>query len=356
MNQPLSLSGGNLSLRAERRTSLFGWAASGLVHGLALMAALSLFEGVRLSPQPPTFRWDVSLVQQTSDTQSVAAKPRTLSTPQSATSAAMVPLRTNAKPMPAHQIQQSRQSAHETVHAEPTIHRVVQERVERQQSVMPTSTPIRRAMTSERQATVQDDRRTEAVEPFTEPAQSLGQEPIQSVERKVVRTSQGRETAITQDSALTSRPIVSSATPAFTRQVVRTGEGPAQSERSLAVHGHAVARAVVSRTDGVSAQPSARSTGPDYGWLANTLWRRVQALKRYPAKAAADRLQGEVVLTALVRANGEIVEIRIAGSSGSSLLDEAAVEAVRNASPLALANPMAHAHVSIEVPIAYHVE
>ncbi len=356
MIQPLSLSGGDLSLRAERRTSLFGWATSGLVHGLALMAALSLSDGVRLSAQTTAFRWDVSLVQQTSDTQSAAAKPRTLSATQPATSAATVPLRTNAKPMPAHQIQQSRQSAHETVHVQPTIHRVVQERVERQQSVMPTSTPTRREMPSERQETVQNDRRVEAVEPVTEPAQSLGQGPIQSVERTVVRTSQGRETAITRDSALASRPIVSSATPTFTRQIVRTGEGPAQSERSIAVHGQAVARAAVSRADGVSAQPSAISTGADYGWLADTLWRRVQALKRYPAKAAADRLEGEVVLIALVKANGEIVEIRIAGSSGSSLLDKAAVEAVRNASPLALAKPMTHAHVSIEVPIAYHVE
>ncbi len=356
MIQPLSVSEGDLSLRSERRTSLIGWAASGLVHGLALMAALSLFEGLHLSPQPPAFRWDVSLVQRVSETQQVEAKPRTLSATQPATSAATVPLRTNTKPMPVQRMQPISPSMREAVQAAPTIHRAVQEHAERRQSVMPASMPIRRDMTSESHATVQGDRPVEAVEPLTALAQSRGQEPIQSVEQKVVPAAQGWVTAVTRDSALASRPIVSTAAPAFTRQVVQTGEGPAKSKRSITVQGQAVARTVVSQADGVSAQPSAISTGSDYGWLADTLWRRVQAFKRYPAKAAADRLEGEVVLVALVKANGEIGEIRIAGSSGSSLLDEAAVEAVRNASPLALAKPMAHAHVSIEVPIAYHVE
>ncbi len=342
----------------DRGQTALGWSFSLLVHGLMVATAIVLSGRGPLQPPANPFRWNVALVQPsaeatpTPDQQHHRAK---LASPTHATPATHLATETTrSRPMPI----ASTPMREATQVVAQMVHRVIQERVQRQPDAMPASTPTRRDMPSERQATVQKDRRIEAVEPVTEPAQSLGQGPIPSVERTVVRTSQGqgRETAVTRDSALTSRLMVSSGTPAFTRQVVRTGEGPAQSERSIADRGQAVARAVVSQADGVSAQTSAISTGPDYGWLADTLWRRVQALKRYPIKAASARLEGHVVLVALVKANGEIAEIQVADSSGSPLLDEAAVEAVRNASPLILARPLAHAQVSVEVPISYHFE
>ena len=85
-------------------------------------------------------------------------------------------------------------------------------------------------------------------------------------------------------------------------------------------------------------------------------WRRRygNACKRYPLKAAADRVTGQVLVAAVVQADGAIAEVRITESSGFPLLDEAAVEAVRNASPLALLRSLDHAQVSVEIPITYH--
>lgn len=139
------------------------------------------------------------------------------------------------------------------------------------------------------------------------------------------------------------------------RQLVQTSEGTEPHEGATSLLGRAVARAIVSRaaTDSFSQEVSKDS---DYGWLAETLWKRVQTLKRYPLKAVADRLEGEVLLAAVVQADGTIAEVRVMESSGFPLLDQAAVEAVRSASPLALVRPLDHARVSVEVPIAYHVQ
>ncbi len=92
----------------------------------------------------------------------------------------------------------------------------------------------------------------------------------------------------------------------------------------------------------------------DYSWLATTLWKRVQALKRYPLQAVEDRAEGDVLLAAVVHSTGEITDIKVIESSGYLLLDQAAVEAVRKASPLTLFRPLDHDQVAVEIPISFH--
>ena len=50
---------------------------------------------------------------------------------------------------------------------------------------------------------------------------------------------------------------------------------------------------------------------------------------RYPADARHQGLEGVVVLSVLVRSDGRVEEARVAASSGTSVLDEAALAAVR---------------------------
>jgi TonB family protein len=50
---------------------------------------------------------------------------------------------------------------------------------------------------------------------------------------------------------------------------------------------------------------------------------------RYPMLARERRLEGVVVLTVLVRADGRVEDVRVASSSGADVLDEAALTAVR---------------------------
>lgn len=371
------MSSGTVLPPSESQKIALGWACSFMLHGLALMVVVSWLTGLRLPPQREPFRWEVALVQHKAETQPATAertippKPRSRSTGaavsnlQNLTTQPIIaeqrtpsrPLPTSAtvpqprhatvQPIQAQAIQQRRESTPETTRAESTIPQIVQARVERVQSVMSPAAPVHRTVVSERAAAVDDDRRVDVVEHAVHAGQPLTRESAPATE--------AAETAVTQQATLPAGPMASPGTPALTRRIVQAGGGTTPTERPTTVHGRSVAREVISRSDGAS-PPRTISTEPDYGWLAESLWRRVQALKRYPAKAAADRLEGEILLAALVRANGEIVDVRIAESSGSPLLDEAAVETVRKASPLALTKPLTRAQVSIEVPIAYYVE
>lgn len=61
-------------------------------------------------------------------------------------------------------------------------------------------------------------------------------------------------------------------------------------------------------------------------------------------------LESQVIHTT----DGAIAEIHVTESSGYPLPDQAAIEAVRNTSPLTLRRPLNHARVSVEIPIARH--
>jgi len=57
---------------------------------------------------------------------------------------------------------------------------------------------------------------------------------------------------------------------------------------------------------------------------------RKTPLPPYPAAARAQRLEGLVVLSVLVGANGRVVDVSVASSSGHAVLDQAAAGAVKN--------------------------
>ena len=56
---------------------------------------------------------------------------------------------------------------------------------------------------------------------------------------------------------------------------------------------------------------------------------RKTPLPAYPAAARAERLEGLVVLAVLVGANGRVVDVSVASSSGHTVLDQAAASAVK---------------------------
>lgn len=98
---------------------------------------------------------------------------------------------------------------------------------------------------------------------------------------------------------------------------------------------------------------SGPATKADYGWLADTLRRRVAEVKRYPPAARMNHWEGKVILHAVINEEGHLADIRIHESSGHEVLDEAAIEAVRHVCPLALKHPLGRAQVAIRIPINY---
>lgn len=97
-------------------------------------------------------------------------------------------------------------------------------------------------------------------------------------------------------------------------------------------------------------------TQADFGWLSASLWQRIEKLKRYPTLARSRRWEGKVVLEAVIREDGAILECQVAESSGHGILDQDAMAVLRRASPLSLAHPLGQAQITILVPIAYRLD
>jgi len=92
----------------------------------------------------------------------------------------------------------------------------------------------------------------------------------------------------------------------------------------------------------------------DYGWLTDLMAKWSQDLdKPYPTMLRTDGIQGKVTVAALLHDDGTLSHIRVAKSSGNSLLDQAAVEAVKNGPPLTLSHPMERPSILVKIPIVY---
>ncbi len=93
----------------------------------------------------------------------------------------------------------------------------------------------------------------------------------------------------------------------------------------------------------------------DHSWLAESLWRRVAELKRYPHSARINGEEGKVIIKAVIRSDGQLADVFVQKSSGHSALDAAAVEAVRLACPLHMKHAIGKSHIVVSLPIVYNL-
>ena len=101
----------------------------------------------------------------------------------------------------------------------------------------------------------------------------------------------------------------------------------------------------------------AQAPGPeaklDNRWLAESLWRRVAELKRYPNSARMNGQEGKVILKAVIRSDGYLADVSVQKSSGYSVLDAAAIEAVKLACPLYMQHAIGKPQIVVSLPIVY---
>lgn len=95
---------------------------------------------------------------------------------------------------------------------------------------------------------------------------------------------------------------------------------------------------------------------PDYAWLSETIMRRVEELKSYPAEARLDRAEGKVVLKAVIRSDGSIERLEIVHSSGHQSLDRAAVDLLNLAAPFHFPRPLEKPQMTVRIPMSYRIE
>jgi len=282
-----------------------GWVVSALFHGLALTVALGLMAQVKPVMPKEVFTWDVALVE-----------PQRI---QETRQAEITPNQEPAKPTPRPAAPAPRQpqvvtQEVQTREVTPVVQREIRQVVE-------TNQPI------QQMAAVQT--RTEAVTPVREQQPAEVQQTTQAVVESMAPVVQ--QEGVTAEPAMTAAPSTAAASDAKPAESVAQETAPQV--------------AMVTRPT-----PAVKA---DYGWLAESLRRRLAELKRYPSAARLNGWEGKVVLRAVIRADGHLSEVKVHRSSGYEALDNAAMEAIRLVCPLHMTNAMGAAEIAVYVPMVY---
>jgi TonB family protein len=99
------------------------------------------------------------------------------------------------------------------------------------------------------------------------------------------------------------------------------------------------------------------SAKADYGWLTDLMARWIEDLnKRYPATLRAEGVEGKVLLTAILRDDGLLSDVRVVKGSGNATLDEVALEDVRNGPLIPLSRPLERAQMPVKFSIIYDLK
>ncbi len=343
-----------------------GWITSLILHGTLAVGAFIFAQQIRLAPEPPPFKWNVAMV--TPEQQSMLA-PSPASSPDHAPSATKQPTPT-AQPH-TQSVQPVSPSRPEPVKVEPVqpptpivSSSVPPSQPEQQPAVMKPAPPLQTvtahptptiqsplvpdvpapSATIEKMNPVPQERTaTRPVDPAPEPTSTetapttARQEAIRHVEASPA-THETFAPAPTP-SAVSEPAVAETSNPSVTRNP--TSEAVSTSAPQVAA---------------LAPSPSAAPARLDYGWLSDTILRRVEELKRYPAEARLDRAEGKVVLKAVIRADGSVDDVEVYQSSGYRSLDQAAIELMKRAAPFQLPRPLGKAKMTVKIPMSYRLE
>jgi len=290
-------------------------ACSVVLHAAALAGGMALVAGLELAPQPEPFRWEVSVVGQ--------GAPSTSSARLNSSPAAE---REPAEPPP------------------PALTRKTQPAQSQMAKAVQQEPPTRHPPLRDSEQKRPEEEAVKAL-PSESPAESLSQ-----ASRPVAQAAPAPESA---PAIPPSEPLVASRSP------IEAPSSPAQvpsSDLRQDTPAEAASPPVTeSSASNVSVQTGPTGS-PDYGWIADALWKRIEQLKRYPHQARLNRLEGKVILRAVIKADGQLVDLEVAKSSGHSVLDHDAMEVLRRASPLPLTRPLGKPQMVVQIPISYKLD
>jgi protein TonB len=270
-------------------------------------AAILLVKQIQLAPQDEPFKWDVAMVSPAQSVQPTAS-------PSSQAPAPSVPSTTS---VPSPHVQQ-------TAPAE---------------TLPSTQPPAQQTAPSISERTV-----TPVV---TESPAPTPPQPAEPIRHEILAPTVAEATSIVKpDEAQTAIPSESDAqaTPSSAESAI-LGQ-TAQSDQAAAP----------TQMAAISQAVSNAPTKLSYGWLSETISRRVEKFMHYPDSARMYRAEGKVVVKAVINEDGSISEVEIFRSSGHSSLDKAAIETLRQAGPFHLPHPLGKPHKTITIPMYYHFD
>lgn len=292
--------------RQEARGPLWhGWFGSIALHGLLFLSLLPLFRQSLITVPQERFHWDVSLVQSapTADEpiQTVHATKPTVSN--------------HSKPMPPpdHRV---RSNQHLASYAEGLTSRVP--RTEAPATPEPAaSTPI---------ADEHPDKPTMTAA-LDEPAPNLFQTnapPLQHAEPPIGSTPQ---------------------TPPLQETQAATFGGENAAPTTIAQPSSSPA--TVREASVVSA------ARPDYGWLQQAIFHRLEELKRSSRPSLDESRLLKVLVKAVVSREGTLLDAAVVKSSGLDHIDQEAMALVQRAFPMQLDRPLDRQQIAMRIPITY---
>jgi periplasmic protein TonB len=287
----------------ENRFFLPSWGISLTLHGFAVGLAVMFATQVKPLLSEEVFQWDVALVEATKPNPATEHVESVVPPPQPTAKATppvpkiLQPVRTTAQP------------------AEPPRPTI--------EAVRPIEQKVERPQVHQEQV---EQSIAEVAEPKSEPvAVAASLEPVES-------------------QPIQPEPVASAS--------------PSPSETPVPQEAPALVSSQDSPVDAAPVQV-ARAVGPtveaklDHQWLAESLWRRVAELKRYPNSARMNGQEGKVILKAVIRSDGQLADVFVLKSSGYAALDMAAMEAVKLACPLHMKHAIGKPQIVVSLPIVY---
>ena len=327
-----ALSGKKLQIQA--------WSVSVATHSLVVGMAVVFMAQIQPIPMKDVFKWEVSLVEPvpleaTAEPEKLAPPSRT---PKPQSEAA-------AKGAPGPQVTTRQVETVETVEKPTVVQRAVQQVVETAKPIEDTVKPIERVVAAQKPETVMSE---QSVVKQAQPQERSVEGSLPAVTTQEAVATPSAQPVIAQGPVVASTPSETSKimTPVIgTQSVVAPPQGVVGSTPAVET---AEAPAQVART-----APQTSEVRADYRWLGESLWHRVAELKRYPRSARLNGLEGRVLLRAVIRADGHLAEVSVITSSGHTVLDDAAVEAVRLACPLHMKHELGKPQIVVNLPIVF---
>jgi protein TonB len=181
---------------------------------------------------------------------------------------------------------------------------------------------------------------------LTEVPAAVSQELVEETRSTVVEHMPMSKQSVT----MVETPVAESVPTRVEREIIEATSSIQPSSRTPAVTAPVQGAAIQ------NAPPQAIfSTKADYTWLIEDLWSRVEQFKRYPYIARTNRWEGMVVLQAVINNEGQLLDLKVAESSGYLVLDQDAMDVMRKSCPLHLKHPLGKPHVVVDVPINYKI-
>jgi len=320
----------------EHSFSIPAWGVSLALHGAVVWLAVLFTAQVKPVLVEEIFKWDVAFVEpvksdSTSEpmAQPASAPAEQVSPPLQAPRAAA---RRSVEPPPDTVMQRvAPQQTVQMVHPEAPPPNPVEQREEPVPAVKPVQeTPAEPV-----------EQIVEAPKPQPEPATPLREaDPVPPAD-PVIGHAQPTE-------AVESRPMETPAKPSAPEPLISSA--PAEPAAAVPSPPHSAPQEAPIQTAKAPPGPAAKV---DHRWIAESLWRRVAELKRYPSSARLNGQEGKVILKAVIRADGHLAEVSIQKSSGHQILDAAAIEAVKLACPLHMKHAIGKPEIIVSLPIVY---